>query len=74
MIDFNHIYIYIYTYHLVTHVNWLTNFSQIANRLIPHNHYIKSTYEVAISVLTKKKFKLVIIKNVIFVVCQTWHG
>jgi hypothetical protein len=52
----------------------LTNFNHIASRLITCNHYIKSMYEVTISVLTKMKFKLIIIDNVIFVVCKNGHG
>jgi hypothetical protein len=51
----------------------MTNFSHIASRLITHNHYIKYTYEVTMFVLTKMKFKLVMIDNATFVVCQNRH-
>jgi hypothetical protein len=49
MTNFNHIYIYIYNT-LITFVNQLTNFNHIASRLITHNHYIKSMYEVTMSI------------------------
>jgi hypothetical protein len=52
----------------------MTNFSHITSRLITYNHYIKSTYEITMFVLTKMKFKLIIINNVMFVVCQNGHG
>jgi len=52
----------------------MTNFSHNTSRLIICNHYIKSMYEVTMSVLTKMKFKLVIINNATFVVCQNGHG
>jgi hypothetical protein len=69
MTDFSHIYIT-----LITHVNELTNFNHIASRLITRNHYIKFTYEITMPILTKMKFKLVIIDNVTFVFCQNGHG
>jgi hypothetical protein len=69
MTNFSHVHIT-----LITHVNYLTNFSHITSRLITCNHYIKSTYEITMFVLTKMKFKLIIINNVMFVVCQNGHG
>jgi hypothetical protein len=51
----------------------MTDF-HIASRLITHNHYMKFTYELTMSILTKMKFKLVIIDNATFVVYQNGHG
>jgi hypothetical protein len=52
----------------------MTDFSHIYITLITYNHYIKLMYEVTMSILTKMKFKLVLINNATFVGCQNGHS
>jgi hypothetical protein len=52
----------------------MTDFSHIYMTLITYNHYIKPMYEVTMFILTKTKFKLVIIDNATFMVYQNGHS